>query len=121
MTKLRKCLYVREKQCGSDGWVYRLDEIGKRVAAFLYAREHKKPLPQLPPFADFDKVALGWKEGDVDNHTQYFNYREGGDEKLQCPYCTKQYKTQRGLSNHIGTKHADAVQHEFSTFPQHIL
>ena len=88
MTKLRECLYVRHKQLGSDGWIYRIDDIGKRVAAVIYAQHHGEAVPALPPFTDFDKVALGWKEGDVDNHAEYWNFR-GSQNDMQCPYCSK--------------------------------
>lgn len=52
-------------------------------------------------------MALGWTEGDEDNHEKYFNFRECGDDQLQCDDCGNLFKTERGLRKHIETKHSN--------------
>lgn len=32
----------------------------------------------------------------------------GGNPPFQCPYCTKEYKTQEGLDKHVAEKHPNA-------------
>lgn len=54
----------------------------------------------------FIQVAVGWKVGDVDNHEEHFNYREGVKAVLHCDHCTNTYKTELGLTKHISRMHS---------------
>lgn len=56
MKKLRECKYVSHTPLGPDGWLYHLEDIGKRVAEYLDAREHNNMSAELPAFDQFDKV-----------------------------------------------------------------
>ena len=52
MTKLRRSMYVEERPCGRDGCIYLLTNIGKQVAAVIYAQHHGQAVPKLPSFGD---------------------------------------------------------------------